>query len=106
MLAGRRSKAVTTGSHPDGAEEWVQASIKVPDLIKATAERDIVEAVLRRPGVKSVNHHGDCLHVVYNPLEVTERELEEAIRQSGHTPAGGDAERVLPLPQASSCRAV
>jgi hypothetical protein len=88
---------MSIGSNASGGEELVQASIKIPDLLRTLAEREIVEAILRKPGVKSVNHHGDCLHVVYNPLDVSEHELERAIRASGHIPEHGDAERDSPF---------
>lgn len=77
--------------------ELVQAKICVRDLSQALAETEIVATVQKLPGVQSVQTAEDGLHVVYDPLQVSEKEIERAIGASGHPTCGGEAERDSPF---------
>ena len=77
--------------------ELVQAKICVRDLGEALAQNEIVATVQKLPGVQSVQIVGGELHVVYDPLQVSEKEIEQAIGASGHPTCGGEAERDSPF---------
>jgi hypothetical protein len=83
--------------HPTGAEELVQAEISVEGLELAATQADVIAAVQSRPGVRTVHVVEKSLHIVYDPLYVTELELEAAISGSGHRICGGSAERDSPF---------
>lgn len=80
-----------------GTVELVQAKICVADLGQALAETEILAAVQKAAGVQSVQVVEGDLHVVYDPLQTSEKELERVIRGSGHAPSGGEAERDSPF---------
>ena len=77
--------------------ELVQAKICVRDLAETVAQAEIVPAIQKLPGVQSVQIAGGELHVVYDPLQMSEKELERVIGASGHPTCGGEAERDSPF---------
>jgi hypothetical protein len=77
--------------------ELLQAKICVRDLGEALAQAEIVEIVQKLAGVQSVQIAGGELHVVYDPLQVSEKEIERAIGAGGHPTCGGEAERDSPF---------
>lgn len=88
MSAEENAPIVTTG-----AEEYIQATIGVEDLNLAGAQGEILRAVEGLPGVDSVRLVSGKLEICYDPLRVSEKELEAAIDHSGHHPLGGEAKR-------------
>lgn len=80
-----------------GAEELVQANIRVEHLDAAGTESDVLKAIQQCAGVHTVMIVEGELHVVYDPLQVTEHELERLVRGSGHKPLGGEAHRDSPF---------
>lgn len=77
--------------------ELVQAKICVPDLADAQAQKEVIEAMQKVPGVQSVMMIEKEIHVIYDPLRTTEKELEGAAGRSGHPATGGEAERDSPF---------
>ena len=80
-----------------GAEELVQANIRVEDLGSAMTESDVLKAVQACPGVQSAMIVEGELHVVYDPLQCSEHALEALVLRSGHRPLGGEAHRDSPF---------
>jgi hypothetical protein len=77
--------------------ELVQAKICVPDLNDAQAQKEVLDALQRLPGVQSVTTLQKEIHVIYDPLQTSEKELEAAAGRSGHPASGGEAERDSPF---------
>ena len=75
----------------------MQARIEVDDLDAPETAAEITAAVQDLPGVKAVTVVKTELHVIYDPLQITEREIEENIRKRGHHPLSGESERESPL---------
>lgn len=84
-------------SIPAGTVEYVQATIAVEHLESATIEADVRKAVESQPGVQSLSIVEGKLHVCYDPLQTSERELEAAIERMGEHPIEGTAERTSPF---------
>jgi hypothetical protein len=80
-----------------GAEELLLATIEVEDLEKPGIQAKVEAAVRTLNGVQSASKVEGKLHVIYDPLSITEREIEAAIQGSGFHPLGGEAERDSPF---------
>ena len=85
-----------SGSFASGGE-LVQAAIRVKGLESAVVQAEVIAAVQKQPGVRTVTVVEDMLHVVYDPLQMSEHQLEGVLRASGHQPECGDAERDSPF---------
>jgi hypothetical protein len=83
--------------NPPGAAEYVQATISVEHLDSATIEAHVRKAVESQPGVQTVSLVEGKLHVCYDPLQTSERELEAAIERAGEHPTEGTTERTSPF---------
>lgn len=79
------------------ASEYVQATIAVEHLDSAIIERHVRKAVESTPGVQTVSLVEGKLHVCYDPLQTSERELEMAIQRAGEHPLEGSTERTSPF---------
>ena len=82
---------------PAGVEELVLAKIRIDHLGSAIAQAEVMSAVEGLPGVRTVSVVEDSLHVIYDPLRTTEREIERAVTGSGHQPECEDVERDSPF---------
>ena len=80
-----------------GATEYVQATIAVEHLDSAVIESHVRKVVESTPGVQTVHLIEGKLHVCYDPLQTSERELEAAIQRAGEHPIEGSAERTSPF---------
>jgi copper chaperone CopZ len=65
-----------------------------------THEKAITDAVNALHGVEEVSIENGAIHVTYDPLQTTEKKIEESIRASGNsvTSAATDSETPLPVP--------
>lgn len=68
----------------DEAEELVQATFEVAEHCTPGTEAEVMHVVQAREGVRTVDLTDGKLKVIYDPLRVTEKELEAAIRSAGH----------------------
>lgn len=82
---------------PTPASELVQVNLTLPDLPQATAQAEIVKAVEAQPGVQRIEIIGDSLHVLYDPVQVTEHEIERLLQRSGHPAKDADVHRDTPF---------
>lgn len=82
---------------PSDGSEWVQASIEVPDIGNPVAHTEILRAVENISGVQSVETIGQALHIVYDPLYITEHELERLVKGSGHATGASHTVRDSPF---------
>lgn len=80
-----------------GGGELVQAEIQVAGLETPLVQADVIAAVQKEAGVRTVTVVEGVLHVVYDPLQMTERKLEAIVRATGHEPDCKDVERDSPF---------
>ena len=80
-----------------GLEELVQAMISAEHLATPAEQLEVRHLLEALPGVRSVNFLEGRLQVCYDPLQITEKELEAAIDRTGHHPLGGESERASPF---------
>jgi hypothetical protein len=81
----------------NGAEELMRATISVEHLDSVSTQAEVLAAVQGAEGVKSADTMGGKLHVIYDPVIITEHELEHLIERGGLHPTGGEAERDSPF---------
>ena len=64
-----------------------------------THEKAITDAVNALDGVEEVSIENGAIHVTYDPLQTTEKKIEESIRASGNgvTSAATDSETPRPV---------
>ncbi len=76
----------------------MDATISVEHLESAQAEAKVLAALGGLPGVKAVGViEGKKVQVTYDPTQITEAKLEEAIRGTGNQPSEGTTERDSPF---------
>ena len=80
-----------------GAEEFLQATISVEHLTEPDTEAAVCAALKDLPGVKSVDFVEGKVQVCYNPLRITEHEIEKALQRSGQHTKSGEVERTSPF---------
>jgi hypothetical protein len=81
----------------DEAGELVQVLFEFAEHCTPGTEAEVVAAVQAKEGVRVVDLSGGKLKVVYDPLRVTERELEAAILAAGHRPEEIETKRDSPF---------
>jgi copper chaperone CopZ len=69
-----------------GAEEFIQADITAEGLSDAAADKEVHEALDPAPGVEQVRVEPDAKSVVvlYDPVQVTKKEISEKLAEAGH----------------------
>jgi copper chaperone CopZ len=69
-----------------GAEELIQADIKATGLSSAAADKEVHEALDPAPGVEQVRvePEGKSVVVLYDPVQVTKKEISEKLAKAGH----------------------
>jgi hypothetical protein len=79
--------------------ETMTARIEIADLGDPARQSKILDALTTLNGVIASKIQKDALHVSYDPLETTEKEIEQAIRRTGSTVTTGSTERSTPHPE-------
>jgi copper chaperone CopZ len=74
---------------PDPADsslrETMAARIEINELGDPVRQKDITDAVETLDGVIETKIENGALHVSYDPLAMTEKKIEQAIRSTGTT---------------------
>jgi copper chaperone CopZ len=75
------------------------ARIESEGVGSPTHEKAITDALDSIDGVEEVSIEHGAIHVTYDPLQTTEKKIEESIRASGNsvTSAAGDSETPRPV---------
>ncbi|MEP6604270.1 MAG: hypothetical protein ABJB69_10005 [Spartobacteria bacterium] len=86
------------------SSELMVARINVEELGSATKEKEISDALQVLKGVTVVTIAKGAVHVTYDPLETSEKHLEQAIRGAGGTVTAADTDRETPHPDGGLTR--
>jgi len=74
-------------NNPDPADsslsETMAARIEIEDLGDPAHQKKIIDAVEALDGVSETKIENGALHVSYDPLAMTEKKIEQAIRSTG-----------------------
>ena len=65
--------------------ETMAARIEIKDLGDPVHQKRITDAVERLDGVIETKIENGALHVSYDPLTITEKKIEQAVRSTGTT---------------------
>ena len=63
-----------------------------------THEKAITDAVNALDGVEEVSIENGAIHVTYDPLQTTEKRIEESIRASGNSVTSAETDSETPRP--------
>jgi copper chaperone CopZ len=77
----------------------MMARIESEGVGSPTSKKAITDALNAIDGVQEVSIENGAIHVTYDPLETTEKKIEESIRASGNsvTSAATDSETPRPV---------
>jgi copper chaperone CopZ len=78
--------------------EPMAARIEIKELGDPGRQKEITDAVEALDGVIELKIAKDALHVSYDPLAMTEKKIEEAIRSTGSTVKAAATDRETPHP--------
>ena len=67
-----------------------------------THEKAITDALDSIDGVQEVSIENGAIHVTYDPLQTTEKKIEESIRASGNNVTSAETESETPRPVTGS----
>jgi len=67
-----------------------------------THEKAITDAVNALDGVEEVSIENGAIHVTYDPLQTTEKKIEESIRASGNRVTSAETDSEMPRPVTGS----
>jgi copper chaperone CopZ len=67
-----------------------------------THEKAITDAVNAIDGVEEVSIENGAIHVTYDPLQTTEKKIEDSIRTSGNSVTSAETESETPRPVTGS----
>lgn len=65
--------------------ETMVARIEIEELENPARERKITDAMVALDGVIEAKIENGALHVSYDPLAMTEKKIEQAVRSTGNT---------------------
>ena len=68
-------------------------------------EKTITDALNTIDGVQEVNIENGAIHVTYDPLQTTEKRIEDSIRASGNSVTSAETESETPRPVTRSALA-
>ena len=72
--------------HPDRSlNETMAARIEIKELGDPTRQKQIIDAITALDGVIEAKIENDALHVSYDPLATSEKNIEQAVRSTGST---------------------
>jgi copper chaperone CopZ len=63
-----------------------------------THEKAITDALDSIDGVEEVSMENGAIHVTYDPLQTTEKKIEESIRASGNSVTSAETDSEMPRP--------
>lgn len=78
------------------------ARIEIEDFENAQRQKTIADALGAMEGIKSVAFAKGAVHVGYDPLQTSEKKIEETITRGGSKIVAAAAEREIPHPDTSS----
>jgi copper chaperone CopZ len=81
------------------------ARIESDGVGSPTNEKAITDALDSIDGVEEVNMENGAIHVTYDPLQTTEKRIEESIRASGNSVTSAETESEMPRPVTGSALA-
>ena len=81
------------------------ARIESEGVGSPTHEKTITDALNAIDGVQEVNIENGAIHVTYDPLQTTEKRIEDSIRASGNSVTSAETESEAPRPVTSSALA-
>ena len=74
------------------------ARIESEGVGSPTHEKTITDALNTIDGVQEVNIENGAIHVTYDPLQTTEKRIEDSIRASGNSVTSAETESEAPRP--------
>jgi copper chaperone CopZ len=81
------------------------ARIESEGVGSPTHEKAITEALDTIDGVQEVSIENGAVHVTYDPLQTTEKKIEDSIRASGNSVTSAETESETPRPVIGSVAA-
>ena len=78
------------------------ARIESEDVCSPANEKTITDALDTLDGVQEVSIENGAVHVTYDPLQTTEKRIEDSIRAGGNSVTSTETESELPRPVAGS----
>jgi copper chaperone CopZ len=78
------------------------ARIESEGVGSPTHEKAITDALDSIDGVEEVSIEHGAIHVTYDPLQTTEKRIEDSIRASGNSVASAETESETPRPVTAS----
>jgi copper chaperone CopZ len=81
------------------------ARIESEGVGSSTHEKAITDALNAIDGVQEVNIENGAIHVTYDPLQTTEKKIEESIRTSGNSVTSAETDSETPGPVTAHERA-
>jgi copper chaperone CopZ len=74
------------------------ARVESEGVGSSTHEKAITDAVNALDGVEEVSIENGAIHVTYDPLQTTEKRIEESIRASGNSVTSATTDSETPRP--------
>ena len=81
------------------------ASIESEGVDSPAHEKTITDALNTIDGVQEVSIENRAIHVTYDPLQTTEKRIEDSIRASGNSVTSAETESEMPRPVTGSALA-
>jgi len=78
------------------------ARIESDGVGSPTHEKAITDALDSIDGVEEVSMENGAIHVTYDPLQTTEKRIEESIRASGNSVTSAETDSEMPRPVTGS----
>jgi copper chaperone CopZ len=78
------------------------ARIESEDVGSPANEKTITDALDTIDGVQEVSIENGAIHVTYDPLQTTEKRIEDSIRAGGNSVTSAETESELPRPVTAS----
>ena len=73
------------GQESSALDEIMVARIEIEGIGVAANEKEMTDSVRALPGVREVKIENGAMYVTYDPLDTTEKKIEQAVRASGNT---------------------
>ncbi|PYM02450.1 MAG: hypothetical protein DMF13_06150 [Verrucomicrobia bacterium] len=79
-------------------DEVMVARIEIDGIGVAANEKEMTDSVAALPGVREVKIENGAMYVTYDPLDTTEKKIEEAVRASRNTVKAATTDTETPHP--------
>ena len=86
------------GQESSALDEIMVSRIEIEGLGVAANEKEMTDSVRALPGVREVKIENGAMFVTYDPLDTTEKKIEEAVRASGNTVKAATTDTETPHP--------